>query len=185
MLSSSLRLFDSLYLRSLSGSPVALHHSRLVSKCVLILFLFLYKTPFASNNVIMSYHFLCFTLMKHLTFTRDTVGRKRVSRWAGTTVAAITVVTTLLTVSVVEGTFVDIWKKKNLILRTVQAYKPHFYTIALNLEMKAFGTRTPTCACFSVCIQWIPWIARAFKTTVCVNAALCTSWGPFSTLVNI
>lgn len=184
MLSSSLRLFDSLYLRSLSGSSVALHHSRLVSKCVLILFFFLYKTPFASNNVIMSCYFLCFTLIKQLTFTRYTVGRKHVSRWAGTTVAAITVMTTLLTVSVVEGTFVDIWKKK-LILRTVQAYKPHFYTIALNLEMEAFGTRTPTCACFSVCIQWIPWIARAFKTTVCVYAALCTSWGPFSTLVNI
>lgn len=73
----------------------------------------LYKTPFASYNVIISYHFLCFTLIKQLTFTWDTVGRKHVSRWAGTTVAAITVMTTLLTVSVVEGTFVDIWKKKN------------------------------------------------------------------------
>ena len=144
----------------------------------------LYKTPFASYNVIISYHFLCFTLIKQLTFTRDTVGRKHVSRWAGTTVAAITVMTTLLTVSVVEGTFVDIWKT-NVILLTVKAYKPHFYTIALTLEMEGFGTRIPTCACFSVCIQWIPWIARAFKTTVCVYAALCTSWGPFSTLVNI
>ena len=152
----------------------------------------LYKTPFASYNVIISYHFLCFTFIKQLTFTWDTVGRKHVSRWAGTTVATITVMTTLLTVSVVEGTFVDIWKKKQqqqqknkLILLTVQAYKPHFHTIALNLEMKAFGTWTPTCASFPVSIQWIPWIARAFKTTVCVYAALCTTWGPFSTLVNI